>query len=127
MRFILAAAGILILAGGGCGGAKPTLIGGKPVDHWLKQLQDPDAKARKTAVFNLEALGKTDPTILPALIGTLKDPDAPVRCEAIVAVAKWGVDASEAIPILTDMERDDPSPEVRDYAAKALKKITAAK
>jgi HEAT repeat protein len=126
MRFIQLAAAILILAVGGCGGAKPTLIGGKPVNHWLKQLESSDAAERKKAVFNLEALGKTDPAILPALIGILKDPEATVRCEAIVAVARWGVDANEAIPMLTEMERDDPSQEVRDYAAKALKKLNPA-
>ena len=126
MRPVLLAVGIFVLLAGGCGEAKPTLIAGKTVDHWLKRLQDPDAKERKNAVFKLEAIGTSDPDILPALIGMLKDPDATVRCEAIVAVAKWGSEASEAVGTLIDMERDDPTPEVRDYAAKALKKINAA-
>jgi HEAT repeat protein len=127
MKFVPMAASLLILALVGCGGAKPTLIAGKPVDHWLKQLENPDAKERKNAVFKLEALGTADSNVLPALIGALKDSDATVRCEAIVAVARWGNDAGEAIPILTEMESNDPSTEVRDYAAKAVKKLSAAK
>jgi HEAT repeat protein len=127
MRPEVIAVVIVVLLGGGCGGAKPTLIAGKPVDYWLKRLQDPDAKERKNAVFKLEAVGTSDPDILPALIGMLKDPDPTVRCEAIVAVAKWGSEASGAVGTLTEMERDDPIEEVRDYAAKALKKINAAK
>jgi vesicle coat complex subunit len=126
MRAVLVSVGIIVLLAGGCGKAKPMLIAGKPVDHWLKQLQDPDAKERKTAIFKLEAAGTSDPAILPALIEMLKDPDAVVRCEAIVAVAKWGSEATGAIATLTEMESDDPSPEVRDYAAKALKKLNAA-
>ena len=124
MRSVLVSVGIVVLLAGGCGKAKPMLIAGKPVDHWLKQLQDPDAKERKTAVFKLEAAGTSDPAILPALIGMLKDPDATVRCEAIVAVTKWGSAANEVIPTLVQMQSDDESPEVQAYAAKALEKLS---
>jgi hypothetical protein len=35
----------------GCGGrTEPILVHGKPVDHWLRRLQHPDAMSRKKAV-----------------------------------------------------------------------------
>jgi HEAT repeat protein len=100
-----------------------TLAGGRPVSHWLKGLQDRDAKVRKTAVIKLGNVGNADPAALPAVIGALKDPDAPVRCEAILALVRNAPLAREAIPVLTAMQQHDRSPQVRVYAAKALDKF----
>jgi hypothetical protein len=108
----------------GCGKTQPPTIAGKSVDHWLEHLRDSDAKERRTAVFKLEAAGTSDPAVLTALIGMLKDSDPTVRCEAIVAVAKWGSAANEAVPILMQMQQEDESLEVQGYATKALEKLS---
>jgi HEAT repeat protein len=124
MRYLLSvtAVGLAILASG-CGQTQPTMVGGKPVSQWLKALQEPDAKVRKTAVVKLGNVGTADPAALPAVIGALKDPDAAVRCEAILALVKCGPAAAEAIPALTDLQQRDPNAQVRHYAAKAIEKL----
>jgi HEAT repeat protein len=43
-------------------------------------------------------IGPGDPAALPALTGALKDADAGVRCEAVLALLKYGPGAKEAIP-----------------------------
>src|SRR5439155_16911918 len=75
---------------GGCGKEQPMLAGGKPVSHWVQALQNPDPKVRKQAAFKLGNVGPADPTALPALIEALKDRDAGVRREAILALLKCG-------------------------------------
>jgi HEAT repeat protein len=107
----------------GCGKAQPTLAGGKPVSYWVKVLRGPDAKLRKKAAFKLGNVGPTDATVLPALVRALKDADAGVRCEAILAVLKCGDEAKEAVPALTEVQRQDRDAKVRAYAAKALEKL----
>jgi len=107
----------------GCRKAQPIVSGGRPIGYWIKASHGPDATARKEAVFKLGNAGPTDPTVLPALIAALKDSDARVRCETILALAKFGPDAKPADDALTEIQSHDPDPKARDYAAKALKKI----
>jgi HEAT repeat protein len=111
----------------GCGSATPTLAGGKPVSYWLDALQSPDAPTRKHAVSKLGNVGRADPEVFPALLGALKDRDAAVRREAILAVMKTGPDAVEAVPILTQMQQTDRDSQVRAYATRALAGIRDAK
>ena len=92
-------------------------------DRWAEALQDPDARARRKAAFTLGNIGPSDPAVLPALIGALKDTDAGVRCEAILALVKYGPEAREAVPILTELQHHDRDAQVRSYAGKALQKI----
>jgi HEAT repeat protein len=120
MRHILFV--ILLFGLSGCGGGRPTMAGLK----WAQALRDPDAGLRKKAAFKLGNIGPTDPAVLPALLGALKDPDAGVRREAILALLKCGPGAREAIPALADLERRDPDPQVRAYAARALPKLRGA-
>ena len=47
------------------------------------------------------------------------DKDAKVRCEAVLALLKFGPDAREVIPALTDVRQHDRDRQVRAYAAKA--------
>src|SRR5438067_6313867 len=114
---------VVLIALGGCGPATPTLAGGKPVGYWLEALHGPDAKLRKTAVFKLGNVGPADAAVVPALTTALKDRDAGVRREAILALMKCGVDAREAIPTLTELQQHDRDAHVRVYAAKALRKL----
>src|ERR1051326_8900528 len=76
------------------------------------------------AAFTLGNIGSSDPSVVPALLEALKDSDASVRREAILALVKCGNDASEAIPILTQMREHDPDQDVRQHATKALKRLT---
>jgi HEAT repeat protein len=114
---------ILLLSLSGCGRAQTTMAGGK----WAEALRAPDTKLRKKAAFTLGNIGPSDPAVLPALIGALKDNDARVRCEVILALLKCGPAAEEAVPILTAIRQHDPEAKVRDYAASALKKIQGDK
>ena len=118
---------VLVVMLSGCGQADPPLSGGKPVSHWLAALQDPDPKCRQKAVTKLGNVGATDAAVYPALVEALKDADASVRREAILALMKCGDHAKEAIPLLTDVQRQDRDSQVRAFAAKALEKLQAAK
>ena len=99
------------------------LAGGKPVEHWLQALQDPDAKVRKVAVTKLGNVGTADPAALPAILSALKDPDADVRGEVILALMKFGTLTQEEISALTEMKDRDADPHVRALAIKALEKL----
>jgi HEAT repeat protein len=114
---------VLTVAACGCGRATPTLAGGKPVSHWVEALQSPDHTARKHAVTRLGNVGRADPEAFPALLGALKDRDAAVRREAILAVMKAGPDAKEAVPVLTELQQKDRDSQVRTSAARALTAI----
>src|SRR6516162_4896772 len=107
----------------GCGGQKdPVMAHGKPVDHWLGELNNADAKARKKAVTSVGHVGTADARAIPALIGAVKDRDATVRGEAIVALLNIGPDAKDAILVLREAENDKDAT-VRSHAKKALARI----
>ncbi len=127
MRRILVGGGILVSLLLGCGQPKAMLAGGKPIDHWLKALQNPNPKVRKTAVTKLGNIGPADSAAVLALNGALKDSDAAVRCEAILALLRTGSPANEAIPTLREMQGKDRNPQVRSYAAQALAKLQGEK
>jgi HEAT repeat protein len=107
----------------GCRKQPPPLAGGKPVSHWLGALQAPDAGVRKKAVFKLGNVGSTDPAVPPALRDALKDRDAAVRREAILALLKCGRGAREATAALAELQERDADARVRACAAQALKTL----
>src|SRR5262249_44323840 len=112
---------VILLAG--CGGkSEPLTAHGKPVAHWLDELEAPDPRARKKAVVALGHVGKADPAAVPALAGAVKDRDAGVRAAAVLALLNLGPDAREAVPALSEA-RNDSDAKVRAYAAKALAKV----
>jgi HEAT repeat protein len=111
----------------GCGRAAPTLAGGKPVHFWVEALQSPDAATRRHAVSKLGNVGRADAEAFPALLAALKDRDAGVRREAILAVMKCGPDAKEAEPVLAELQQKDRDSQVRSYAGRALASIRDAK
>jgi HEAT repeat protein len=108
---------------GGCGPAKPTLSGGKPVSHWVEALGSPDAQLRKKAVAKLGNVGRSDPAAWPAVLGALKDPEAAVRREAVRAVLKFGPDAAGAVDVLGELQQRDADAGVRADAGRALEKL----
>jgi HEAT repeat protein len=119
VRFLLCAALLVVV---GCGKPAAPTAGGKPVQHWLGALKDPDARVRKKAATKLGNVGIADPAAVPALVAALKDPDARVRGEAVLALARIGRAAKEAAPALAEA-RSDPDPTVRSYADRALAKV----
>jgi HEAT repeat protein len=121
MRLLIGLFLVVLLSG--CGKGQPPVAGGKPVSYWAAALHDPDPRQRKKAVFKLGNVGPMDATVFPALRAALRDRDASVRCEAILAILKFGPDAKEAIPDLTGVQQHDGDGKVRSYAAKALEKI----
>jgi HEAT repeat protein len=117
---------VLASAATGCGKPGPTLAGGKPIEDWVKALQDPDAKTRKIAAMKLGNVGPAHPAAFPALLDALKDRDAGVRCDVILALVKFGPDAKDAAPALDHIRENDANAKVREYAAKALQKIDSS-
>ncbi len=101
----------------------PILAGGKPVNDWVRTLSDPDARLRKKAAEKLGNVGASDPAVVPALCEALKDQDADVRCEVVLALAKSGSGGKEAVEPLKVIGRQDRDAKVRAYAAKALEKL----
>src|SRR5260221_10908472 len=114
---------ILAVLLAGCSQTATPLSGGKPVEHWIKEIQGPDASLRKTAVCKLGNAGAPDAEAWIALKGALRDRDTAVRREAILAIMKCGSRAQEAIPVLAELERQDPDAQVRQFAGKAAKKL----
>jgi HEAT repeat protein len=117
---LTAAVAVLFL---GCGKSGPILSGGKPAAHWVKALHHSDVAMRRTAASKLGNIGLADEAALPALLDALRDREAVVRKEAILALLKFGPDARQALAALNDLKLRDPDPEVRSYAAKATKKL----
>jgi hypothetical protein len=124
MRMRLVLISVLLIALGGCSAA-PAPNTAARVHHWIEMLHAPDVKARKEAAFKLGNLGPTDPaTVVPALTAALNDVDAAVRCEAILALVKCGPAANDAASAIARLQHADPSAQVRDYAAKAVAKLS---
>ena len=113
--------GLILIPLCGCSKAPPTMAGSK----WAAVLRDPDPKLRKKAVFTLGNIGPSDPVVLPALLEALKDANADVRCEAILALVKYGPGAKDAIPVLTEVQAKERDATARAYAAEALEKLKA--
>jgi HEAT repeat protein len=107
----------------GCGKARPTLAGGKPLSHWIEAAQNPDAETRRQALFKLGNAGPADAEVLPTLMRALGDVDPGVRSEAILALVKMGPQSKKAIAVLTEMREQDSDGTVRYHAAKAVEMI----
>ena len=93
------------------------------MDEWVRAVSEPDPKLRKQAAEKLGNVGAADPAVVPALCIMLHDKDAEVRCQAILAFAKSGSSAGEAVEFLKAISRQDRDPKVRSYATKALAKL----
>jgi HEAT repeat protein len=110
---------VLLACLSGCGKERATRV-----PHWIEALKAPDARLRRQAAFTLGNLATTDAGVVPALTAALKDADAGVRCEAILALVKCGPEARQAVPVLRELQRKDRDARVRSYASQALAKVT---
>jgi HEAT repeat protein len=100
--------------------------GDKPVSHWLKAMDSPDAKERKKAADVLGNVGPSDPAAIPALIKALDDSDAKVRDAAVLALSKLGRVAEKAADALDGL-KSDPDRSVRQHAIQAAKRVRGIK
>jgi HEAT repeat protein len=124
MRQLILAAAALTLAG--CSDSPgPTLAHGKPLEHWVQALRDPDARTRKRAADILGNIGAVDATVIPALASALKDPDRAVRAATVIALLKMGPAARDATPALVEASKDSDT-KVRSCAAQALRNLRNA-
>jgi HEAT repeat protein len=90
---------------------------------WAAALRHPDPSQRRKAAFTLGNIGPSDPAVLTALTDGLKDADAGVRREAILALVKYGPGATSAIAALSELREHDSNPMIRACAAKAVEKL----
>src|SRR5262249_32739948 len=94
------------------------LIKGKPLSDWLRDLQARDPKVRQAATAALATSRQPFPTVEPALIRALRDPDPLVRRGAVDAldrISAGGAGMRALVKILRD-----PDWRVRRQAASAL-------
>ncbi len=119
---------LLLLSAAGCGGEPrgPILAGGREVKSWVADIRDPQPKVRRLAVLKLGNVGDTDPSAVEALTEALKDKDALVRRDAILAVAKLTKPSDAIVQELKAMSNGDRDATVRDHAGKALKRFNEA-
>jgi len=118
LRSICLAAPAIVFCG--CGQTLPPLAGAK----WAAALRDPNAKVRKKAAFTLGNLGPCDSAVLPALLAALEDADGGVRCQAILALLKYGPAGRQAIPKLDVLRQNDADIKVRRCAARAIEQLS---
>jgi HEAT repeat protein len=121
LRMALILLGLLALAG--CNNHQPPLAGGKPIAHWIQEAHDRNDNLRREAIAKLGNAGDADSSVLPALMAALKDKNPKVRCEAILAILKYGPDGAAAVETMVAMQSHDPDPRVREYAGKAARKL----
>jgi HEAT repeat protein len=125
---VAAAVALAIVSGCAKEERGPLLLGGREVQSWLKDLNDPQPQVRRQAVLKLGNLGKEDnPTIAEGLAGALGDKDAIVRREAILSVVKLKHPAPAMIERLDAMGRNDRDLKVRDAAKQAASHLAALK
>jgi HEAT repeat protein len=124
MKHLILGFAALALAGCASNGG-PTLAHGKPVEHWLQALHEPDAKVRKRAADVLGNVGAVDPAVVPALAVAVQDRDRNVREAAAVALLKMGPAARDATAALSTASRDS-DPRVRTVAVRALEGLKAS-
>ncbi len=109
----------------GCGGQErgPVLAGGREVKSWVADLHSPKVQVRRQAVLKLGNVGDEDPTVADALAEALRDTDALVRCDAILAVVKLKQPGAAIKDQLESMNKSDKNARARDLAGKALVRL----
>jgi HEAT repeat protein len=108
----------------GCGGAEkgPTKLSGKTLDDWRQQLRSTVTKTRFEAVRSLGKIGAIEEAI-PALVAeSLKDKEASVRLEALVALEKM---KEAAKPFLSQIKslQNDVDAKVKQKAVEVAKVV----
>jgi HEAT repeat protein len=110
---------------------EPLLLGGRPVEAWIREIQAPSADQRARAVdeFGDALIDAGDvgrfASAVPALIDRLSDEDSAVRFYAAWTLQLFERDALPAVEELADRVRSDADPEVRVVALESLAKVAS--
>jgi HEAT repeat protein len=105
--------------------SSPNQIGGKTLDQWIKEINNPDPSIQETAMRVVPYFGTKAGPAAPSLVARMKDhSDIACRAHAILALAAIAdqvsdKDASEAIKALT-YALEDGQVILRFHAATAL-------
>ncbi len=108
----------------GCGGSAsaPTKLHGKNLEDWRQQLRSSVAKTRIGALHSLGKIGAVEEGI-PALVAeSLKDREASVRLEALVALEKMNEEAKPFLPQIKALQNDGDA-KVRQRAVEVVKVV----
>ena len=96
----------------------------------LKTLRDNSSNTndsrnlRSFSANALGAIGKQPETIVPVLARVIQDDESPlVRLSAVRALAKFGTNATPALPMLWQVSTNDPQTHVRSSASVAIQTI----
>ncbi len=113
---------VMVLALCGCshGPQGPMLAGGREVKSWLADLRDPKPQVRRLAVLKLGNVGDAHPSAAEGLALALRDSDALVRRDAVLAVAKLTKPGETILGQLRVMSDSEPDTLARDHAKKAI-------
>jgi HEAT repeat protein len=115
---------------GACGCARteqgPILAGGREVKSWLADLHDRKPQVRRQSVLKLGNVGDSDPAAAEGIAEALRDTDALVRRDAILAAAKLTRPGETILAQLRAMSQSDRDTLVRDHATKAMTHFGAA-
>ncbi len=126
-RFTRLSAILLPAALIGCQGEPrgPLRAGGREVSAWVAEIHAKDPKMRRLAVLKLGNVGDADPAAAPAIAEALRDADAQVRHDAILAAFKLTKPSSTILAELESMSRNDKDARVKDAAGRALSGLQA--
>jgi len=89
----------------------------------IRDLESQDRRTRLEAALRLGDIGERAAGAVPALTRALSDPDPAIRFQVVYALGRIGRKAEAAIPALRAIEEKDPSEDVRDAAARAIRRI----
>lgn len=118
--YILAAIGFTIVCGCGRKPSGPTTVGGRTVADWTRDARSNDPRVRALAVSKLGNVGSSDPEALQVVRTALGDPDPRVRRASILAIPKFGPEATASLAkTLESIARTDRDPSIRKLAARA--------
>jgi hypothetical protein len=98
---------------------------GKTSAEWVQALGDPDEKARRKALMQLNFVSSEWDDPVPVLLDVLKSDNPVARIQAMKALGGLGDRATKAVPALTDALRS-PDANVRGEAAHTLAEMAAA-
>ena len=102
--------------------AKPRVDIRKALPALIKATDDSDADVRAWAAHAIAEIGPDAKEAVPALIKLLKGKDEGPRNTSCMALGAIGPAAKEALPALREA-LNDPSKDVRQFAASAIKQI----
>jgi HEAT repeat protein len=102
----------------------PTIVGGREIDEWVKDLNSEDASVRTIALQNIVQFRENAARVVPLVLGRLRDPDSSVRAKTAILFRYLPqvreVDVSRVVKALGQAITSDSESIVRYEAAMTL-------